>query len=60
MFDAGEKGFGLRAVEAIPAGHFVCEYAGEVIDAEEVDRRAAARSKQQHNYVMTVKEHIGG
>uniref|UniRef100_A0A914XPQ7 Histone-lysine N-methyltransferase SETMAR n=1 Tax=Plectus sambesii TaxID=2011161 RepID=A0A914XPQ7_9BILA len=59
VFDTGEKGFGLRAVEAIPKGHFICEYAGEVISAEEVDKRAAARPSQTHNYVMTVKEHIG-
>lgn len=36
---AGAKGFGLFALEAIPAGQFIIEYIGEVLDEEEYLRR---------------------
>ncbi|GMS96017.1 hypothetical protein PENTCL1PPCAC_18192 [Pristionchus entomophagus] len=55
------KGMGLFAVENIGRGEFVCEYAGEMISKEEVERRKAEEGgSRQHNYVLTVKEHCAG
>ncbi|VDN24160.1 unnamed protein product [Cylicostephanus goldi] len=52
---ADGKGFGVRAAEEIRPHTFICEYAGEVLDKEEVEKRAV--SKHDHNYTMTVREH---
>ncbi|VDL80800.1 unnamed protein product, partial [Nippostrongylus brasiliensis] len=49
------KGYGVKAVRDIAKGVFVCEYAGEIVDKGEVERRAVAL--HEHNYTMTVKEH---
>ncbi|GMR48357.1 hypothetical protein PMAYCL1PPCAC_18552, partial [Pristionchus mayeri] len=52
------KGMGLFAVERIQRGEFVCEYAGEMVSKEEVERRKEEEGlSRQHNYVLTVKEH---
>uniref|UniRef100_A0A158P6Y1 Histone-lysine N-methyltransferase SETMAR n=1 Tax=Angiostrongylus cantonensis TaxID=6313 RepID=A0A158P6Y1_ANGCA len=53
-----EKGFGVRAVRDIPPGTFVCEYAGEILNKDEVERRAT--SSHNHNYTLTVREYSGG
>ncbi|KAK6748302.1 hypothetical protein RB195_001118 [Necator americanus] len=53
-----EKGFGVRAAEPIPEQTFICEYAGEVLDKEEVEERAMF--KHDHNYTLTVQEHGAG
>jgi hypothetical protein len=39
VFRTTQKEWGVRAAEAIPAGSFVCEYAGELIDEKEERRR---------------------
>ncbi|VDN17605.1 unnamed protein product [Gongylonema pulchrum] len=36
VFDAGDKGFGLRCTSEIPKGRFVIEYVGEVVGRSEV------------------------
>jgi len=49
--DFGEKGKGLIANEDIKAGDFVIEYIGEIIDRDEMDRRAEANDgKVTHHY----------
>ncbi|VDM53817.1 unnamed protein product [Angiostrongylus costaricensis] len=53
-----EKGFGVRAVRDIPRGTFVCEYVGEILNKDEVERRAT--SNHNHNYTLTVREYSGG
>uniref|UniRef100_A0A1I7X7L2 SET domain-containing protein n=1 Tax=Heterorhabditis bacteriophora TaxID=37862 RepID=A0A1I7X7L2_HETBA len=50
------KGYGVRAMENIMANSFICEYAGEVIGKEEVDRRAEI--PHEHNYTLTIREHF--
>ncbi|ETN83203.1 SET domain protein, partial [Necator americanus] len=50
--------FGVRAAEPIPEQTFICEYAGEVLDKEEVEERAMF--KHDHNYTLTVQEHGAG
>lgn len=44
-------GLGLFALEPIPKGAFIIEYVGEVISAEEGDRRAA-----KNRYIFAVDE----
>lgn len=51
-YPAGEKGYGLYALENIPVGALVSEYVGEVIDAEECYRRI--RSAERHVYCMGI------
>ncbi|EYC31511.1 hypothetical protein Y032_0004g2195 [Ancylostoma ceylanicum] len=53
-----DKGFGVRAAEEIPARVFVCEYAGEVLNKDEVEKRAV--SEHYHYYTLTVREHGEG
>ncbi|KJH47636.1 SET domain protein [Dictyocaulus viviparus] len=50
-----EKGFGVRAAKEIKRGAFVCEYAGEILNQDEVERRATRN--HDHNYTLTVREH---
>lgn len=63
MFDAADKGYGLRTIDRIDSRTFVCEYAGEIIDANEVlhrDRIRRQSTSTSHNYVLTVNEHFNG
>ncbi|XVE95547.1 hypothetical protein REPUB_Repub02eG0107100 [Reevesia pubescens] len=52
----GKKGFGLRMLEDISAGHFLIEYVGEVLDmqAYEARQREYASRGQRHFYFMTL------
>ncbi|PIO66840.1 SET domain protein [Teladorsagia circumcincta] len=52
------KGYGVRAVREIPKGVFICEYAGEILNKDEVERRAI--SSHDHNYTLTIREHGEG
>ncbi|NXN85634.1 SETMR methyltransferase, partial [Bombycilla garrulus] len=52
------KGWGVRALQPIPGGSFVCEYAGEVLGPAEARRRAKARSPREPNYILALREHL--
>ncbi|NXS31976.1 SETMR methyltransferase, partial [Pomatostomus ruficeps] len=52
------KGWGVRALEPVAAGSFVCEYAGEVLGAAEARRRSRAQAPQDPNYIIAVREHL--
>ncbi|XP_017286032.1 histone-lysine N-methyltransferase SETMAR [Kryptolebias marmoratus] len=56
---AGDKGWGVRTLEGIPRGTFVCEYAGEVIDFAEAKRRQLSQTSEENNYIIAVREHSG-
>uniref|UniRef100_A0A8R1I2D9 SET domain-containing protein n=1 Tax=Caenorhabditis japonica TaxID=281687 RepID=A0A8R1I2D9_CAEJA len=58
IFETSVKGHGVKAGEPIRAGEFVCEYAGEVLGEEEVERRCE-EFKERDNYTLTLKEHFG-
>ncbi|XP_037377943.1 histone-lysine N-methyltransferase SETMAR [Talpa occidentalis] len=60
VFPAGAKGWGLRALDAIPEGQFVCEYAGEVLGPAEARRRVGAQAPGEANYVLALREHVCG
>jgi hypothetical protein len=51
---ANNRGHGVRAVAPVPRGAFVVEYAGEVIDAAEMEARMDAQrlAGQHHFYIM--------
>nr|XP_043636420.1 probable inactive histone-lysine N-methyltransferase SUVR2 isoform X2 [Erigeron canadensis] len=47
----GGKGWGLRTLEDLPKGAFVCEYVGEVLtNAELYDRVSKSSNKDEHAY----------
>lgn len=58
VFKTDKKGWGLRTLELIPKGKFVCEYAGEVLGFSEVQRRINLQTKYDSNYIIAVREHI--
>uniref|UniRef100_A0A1I8AGR7 Histone-lysine N-methyltransferase SETMAR n=1 Tax=Steinernema glaseri TaxID=37863 RepID=A0A1I8AGR7_9BILA len=53
---ASGKGLGVVAGETIKKNTFVCEYAGELISKEEVEKRHSPEAV--HNYTFTIKEHV--
>ncbi|XP_021734828.1 probable inactive histone-lysine N-methyltransferase SUVR2 [Chenopodium quinoa] len=45
------KGWGLRTLEDLPKGAFVCEYVGEVVTNTELDERnKQSRANERHTY----------
>ncbi|NXW73742.1 SETMR methyltransferase, partial [Hirundo rustica] len=58
VFRTPRKGWGLRALEPVPRGAFVCEYAGEVLGFAEARRRIRAQTPQEPNYIMALREHL--
>ncbi|KAL4655991.1 histone-lysine N-methyltransferase SETMAR [Arapaima gigas] len=59
VFSTQNKGWGVRALEPIPCGTFVCEYAGEVLGYEEACQRQRAQGPADMNYIMALREHTG-
>lgn len=57
MFSAENKGWGVRTLEGISRGTFVCEYAGEVIGFQEARRRQLSQKSADCNYIIAVREH---
>ncbi|ESO95699.1 hypothetical protein LOTGIDRAFT_116536 [Lottia gigantea] len=57
VFDAGIKGLGLRTLEIIPRGTFVCEYAGEILTKSEAAKRCQNLLPSDMNYLMVLQEH---
>jgi len=54
VFLTKDKGWGVRAKEFIPMGRYVVEYAGEVVDENEMRARmeAAKQRQEPHFYMM--------
>ena len=46
VFKTRHKGWAVRALAAIHAGQFVCEYVGEVITTDEAERRGVEYDKR--------------
>ncbi|XP_066528096.1 histone-lysine N-methyltransferase SETMAR [Hoplias malabaricus] len=60
VFQTLDRGWGVLALEAVPRGCFVCEYAGEVLSFQEARRRQLSQSSQDMNYIISVQEHGAG
>ncbi|KAH9518943.1 hypothetical protein Btru_008757 [Bulinus truncatus] len=57
VFKTKNKGYGLQSLESILPLHFVCEYAGEVINEEEAKHRISETDKSgRDNYLIVLKE----
>ena len=56
LFWTSKKGHGVRTLEEISPGAFVCEYAGEVLSYEEAQKRSLLQTKADMNYIITVNE----
>ena len=51
VFQTSEgKGWGVRTLEALEKGTFVCEYVGEVVTNQELDERNEEFSGDRHTY----------
>lgn len=58
VFQTDLKGWGLRTLEFIPKGRFVCEYAGEILGSSEAQRRIHLQTIHDSNYILAVREHV--
>lgn len=56
IFKTEKKGYGLVATGHIPAGQFIMEYVGEVLNSKQFEKRANDYSKQMnaHYYFMAL------
>eukprot|EP00053_Salpingoeca_punica_P015384 m.141525 g.141525 ORF g.141525 m.141525 type:complete len:293 (+) comp16697_c0_seq1:78-956(+) len=60
VFRTSDRGWGLRTLDFIPRGQYVCCYAGEVVSRAEAALRAAASyDRADDNYLMQLREHVG-
>ncbi|XP_038666672.1 histone-lysine N-methyltransferase SETMAR isoform X3 [Scyliorhinus canicula] len=58
VFKTSKKGWGLRTLEPIRRGRFVCEYGGEVISLPEASRRIRSQNCVDMNFIIAVREHL--
>lgn len=55
VFCTGEgKGWGLRTLESLPKGAFVCEYVGEILTNMELFERNENSGNERHTYPVTL------
>ncbi|KAM9859968.1 histone-lysine N-methyltransferase SETMAR [Aulostomus maculatus] len=59
VYSTSNRGWGVRTLQSIPCGMFVCEYAGEVISLTEARRRQLAQVSTDNNYIIAIREHAG-
>lgn len=59
VFWTKNRGWGVRTLNTIPRGAFVCEYAGEVVGFGEARHRQLAQGPKDSNYIIAVREHSG-
>ncbi|CAG8587160.1 15007_t:CDS:2, partial [Acaulospora morrowiae] len=60
------RGWGVRALQKVHKGEFVCEYAGEIIKTEEAQRRWREMNVKDEtiecdtaqNYILCLREHV--
>ncbi|XP_021718538.1 histone-lysine N-methyltransferase SUVR5-like isoform X1 [Chenopodium quinoa] len=58
VFKTLKKGWALRAGEKILRGTFVCEFVGEVLNEQEVDRRRKRCKKEGRDYIYDMGTHM--
>ncbi|KAJ9051537.1 hypothetical protein DSO57_1003886 [Entomophthora muscae] len=59
IFRTSLKGWGVRALERIPKGHFIAEFVGEIITGEEADRRGLEYDAQGRTYIFDLDYNYG-
>lgn len=58
-FDAGAKGFGIRATTEIARGSLIVEYIGEVLTIGDFEERMESiYANEQHHYVLKIDENL--
>ncbi|KAK3104136.1 hypothetical protein FSP39_024681 [Pinctada imbricata] len=57
IYESPTKGLCLRTLEHIRCGHFVCQYAGEIISYKEAKKRILKQTSDSMNYILVVTEH---
>lgn len=57
VFCTEGKGLGVRTLECINQGAFVCEYAGEILSFDEARQRIKRQDGHDMNYIITAREH---
>uniref|UniRef100_A0A8C1W1R6 SET domain and mariner transposase fusion gene n=1 Tax=Cyprinus carpio TaxID=7962 RepID=A0A8C1W1R6_CYPCA len=60
VFSTKERGWGVEALERLPCGRFVCEYAREVIGSHEAHHRQLSQTPLDMNYIIAVLENSRG
>ena len=59
VFKTDDRGLGVRALENIFRGEFVCEYAGEILKPETAKERFKFQDEHNiENYIHVLKEHL--
>ncbi|XP_042493601.1 histone-lysine N-methyltransferase SUVR5-like isoform X2 [Macadamia integrifolia] len=58
VFKTKNKGWAVRAAEAISRGTFVCEYIGEVLNDQEANRRGERYDTEGCSYLYDIDTHI--
>ncbi|XP_020530211.1 histone-lysine N-methyltransferase SUVR5 isoform X1 [Amborella trichopoda] len=59
VYKTKNKGWAVRAGEAISRGMFVCEYIGEVLNDQEANRRGERYDNEGCSYLYDIDAHIG-
>lgn len=55
-----DKGWGLRTLENLPKGSFVCEYVGEILTNMELyERNKKTRINERHTYPVSLDSDWG-
>lgn len=57
IFKTDKKGFGMKSIGTIPAGEFIMEYVGEVLNSKQFEKRAQdySKDKNKHYYFMALR-----
>ena len=58
IFRTKSKGSGLRTMDGISKGQFVCEYAGQIISHSVAKFRAESQQPSDNNYILALREHL--
>lgn len=59
VFQTSDRGCGVKALQQIPKGSYVIDYAGDILDRTEAFRRMKTKEETQCNYLLTVRETFG-
>lgn len=58
IFKTTNRGWALKTLRSIPAGSFVIEYTGELIDQDEAQKRTRVYNKTGHTYLFDLDYNV--